>query len=177
MAHQYKYQITNLKAEILGIEGPRTGGSNDGGSVAIGTTLQVGMRLKLNCTPTPDTKDPADPDLTRNGQPNIQGEPRITPRWGYYEKNPDGSRGKKVFCSKGGDGQLLAGQDRSDIFSLESYVRKNENDTSAPGLTPALLLDEPAGSGVFEGFALFCVEAAANNGLDVVSDEVTFPLD
>jgi len=177
MSHKYAYQITALKAAILGIEGPRNG-ENAGPKLPWpGTIMQPGYRLHGDCTPTPDTGDPADPDLTRDGEPNIQGAPRITPRWGYYEKAPGGGRGKKVFCSKGGDGQLYAHQDREDIFDLQSYVRKNENDTSGPGLTPTLLQNDPAGPGVFEGFLFFCVEKAANNGLDVESNEVTFPLD
>ena len=158
------------EVSIIGIEGPRTGGNNDGGSVAIGTVLQEGMRLHLNCSLIPDSGDPADPNLLRAGQGK---SPKVTWRWGRYVN------GKRVFNSKGGDGQLYAHQDENDHFSLESYERKNDSDTSGPGLTPVLLLEQVFGPGVSDGFAFPCIEAAQNGGVDLdgSSQEVRFPVD
>jgi len=162
-------QITALKAAIIGVEGPRNGG-NAGANLPPGTPLQVGMRLHLDCTPTPDSGDPADPNLVRKGQGK---SPKIVWRWGRIVD------GKHVYNSKGGDGQLFAKQDEPDHFSLESYERKNESDTSGAGLTPVLLLEEAFGPGQHQGFAFPCVEAAQNEGLNVgdESGAVTFPVD
>lgn len=160
-------QFTALKAEIMFLEADRKGG-NGGEALPAGTIQQVGMRLHLNGTPTPDSGDPADPNLLRAGQGK---SPKIVWRWGRYVD------GKRVCNSKGGDGQLYAGQDERDHFSLESYERKNDNDTSGPGLTPVLLQEEVFGSGVSRCFAFCCIEAAQNEGLNVESNEVVWSAD
>ena len=160
-------QITALKAEDLGGEGPRNGG-NAGETYGPEGIQQVGHRRHLNVTPTPDSKNPADPNLVREGQGK---SPKVTWRWGRYVD------GKRVFNSKGGDGQLYAEQNESDHWSLESYERKNESDTSGAGLTPVLLLDEAFSPGTTKCFAFACIEAAQNEGLDVESNEVTWQAD
>jgi len=163
-------QITALKASDMGGEGPRNGG-NAGVTYGPEQPQDLGHRRHFDCTPTPDSKDPADPNLLRAGQGK---SPKVTPRWGYYDDPAGGKNGPKVFCSKGGPGQLYAKQDRDDPFGLESYERKNENDTSGPGLTPVLLQNEPLGPGQRTCFLFFCIEAAQNEGLDVESNEVNW---
>lgn len=159
-------QYTAIKAEDMGGEGPRKGG-NAGPTYGPDQTQQVEHRRHLNCTLTPDSHDPADPNLLR-GQGRA---PKVTWRWGRYVD------GKRVFNSRGGDGQLYAGQDEPDHWSLESYERKNDSDTSGPGLTPVLLLDAAFGPGTTKCFAFACIEAAQNGGLDVESNEVTWLAD
>lgn len=161
-------QITALKADIIGFEGPRNGG-NSGQLYGKAHVQQVGDRIHLDCTPTPDSKNPADPNLLRPGQGK---SPKVVWRWGRYD-----AQGNKVYNSRGGDGQLFAGQDEADHFSLQSYERKNDNDTSGAGLTPVLLQEENFAPGTVKCFAFACIEAAQNEGLDVVSNEVVWLAD
>lgn len=161
-------QITALKADIMGFEGPRDGG-NAGPLYGKDHIQQVGDRIHLDVTPTPDSGDPADPNLLRPGQGK---SPKVIWRWGRYDKN-----GNKVFNSKGGDGQLYAHQDEPDHFDLQSYERKNDSDTSGPGLTPVLLQEQAFGPGTVKCFAFACIEKAQNEGLDVESNVVEWLAD
>lgn len=159
-------QITNLKASVMGMEGDRAGG-NAGALLGPDVVQEVKMRVHLDVTPTPD--DPAFNDtMVKPGTKT----PLVLWRWGYVDAS-----GKDVRCSHGGDGQPDASADRNDPWSLESYEKKNESDTSGPGLTPVLLLEEPLGSGIFDAFAYAILPASDNGGLEVRSNRITWKCD
>jgi hypothetical protein len=155
-------QITKLTASVMGVgdaKGPKD-------------TQVVGDRCHLDVSPTPD--DPKfNETLVRPGTKI----PLVLWRWGYVDAS-----GKDVRCSHGGtnqDGtdQPDASADRDDPWDLQSYEKKGPQDTSGPGLTPVLQLNEPLGPGTFTAWAYAILPAQDNGGLEVRSNRVTWIAD
>jgi len=140
-------QITALQAGVMGV-------GDDKGPHEI---QLVGDRCHLDCTPTPDDRAYNLSLVQEDGH-----SPVLLWRWGYEDEN-----GNDVYCSKGGDGQPDAQQDRDDPWDLQSYEVKNAKDTGGPGWTPVLELTAPLGPGVKRAWAypiLWAGERGQYNG-------------
>lgn len=156
-------QLTSLRASILFGEQDRKGGSsgpewnpNDPNQVQMKT-----WRVHFDCTPTPD--DPAYNETLVGSDGNPK-KPRIEPRWGRVDAN-----GKEVLnWNSSGE---------PDHFGLESWEKKGPDDTSGPGLTPVLLLNEQFGSGTVKCFLYFVLRAEYNDGLALESNRVYWRAD
>ena len=154
-------QITALASGVMGVgdaKGPHE-------------TQVVGDRCHLDCTPTPDDPKHNETLVMEDGH-----SPQVLWRWGYTD-----AEGKDVRCSHGGPGQPDAEADRDDPWELQSYEKKGAKDTSGPGLTPVLQLNEPLGSGVLNAWAYPILwagpEGQYNGGLTVTGPKCTWKAD
>lgn len=139
--------LTKLQSGIIFGERANTGGAGrfNPATEASG----VGDRIHFDCTPTPDNPDELEQMVGADGNPK---KPWVEPRWGTC--NEDGSNEKLMWNSK----------DLPDAFELQSWEKKNESDTSAPGFTPVLQQEVEIGPGRHKCFMYFVISAEHNNG-------------
>lgn len=150
--------LTALKASILFGERDRKGGNSGPQYDAVNETQGKGDRVHFDCTPTPDVPAFNETLVQANGV-----TPLIEPRWGRV--GPDGV-------------EILDwnSHDEPDHFGLESW-EKRPGDTSGPGLTPVLLLNNQFGPGRTRCFLYFVLAARDNDGVGLESNRVYWMAD
>lgn len=158
-----RMQITALKAGILFIEGDRDDKDAERHGIAgqrygADHVQQKHERVHLDCTPTPDDRDHNETLVMADGH-----SPAMQPRWGRVVN------GKEILNWNS--------HDEDDHWELQSYEKKNASDTSGPGLTPVLFLENQFGPGQTKCFAYFILPGEFNGGLTVESDRVYWQAD